>query len=864
MQAICLSLAPILRCQSLSRVESGVLLLPAGLQFFVSLGLAVVKAGGRKNGLLIAEGCVYFCLAVLDLVIHLMPSMGSTLGAFRSLDIFLGSASFIPILLYTLFLDLFIEPEVASALPAGYMFITRWSLRLLIAVIVAVNELASFLNISYLVPGNVSTPTVISAFFTNGTLHSVLDAATVIFLALFQLFIFCVMLRRLMKVLAHQQALRENKEGKEVETHHMHGVAWIAGGMCVGAIEVVIGLIPSTFAVILARRVIRLLARTSLAVGVARGIDTVEDFHIFVPTESHLRRRSKLMALISNPRQSSFVHVNGLVADPEGGIPKPFHIQHVSVYSDPNAETKVLHLGPSALAPRQSSATTGSEYSENISFDINASDTYRRPLSNSRQKMQPISDIPSSEPTAAQAPPHISLPTIPMQAHTRAKSDGQVLRPERVTVHYGRGNVPFLELRRFSDIDFHSTLQPLDLQSDPAMLRAKTLPVHFRRERENIRRPPLPFPLSVRVERPFVPGVVVSEDASLRTGGTLPISNSTGTTSTRVGSTDMYEMMKQPLFLPQRRGTSVGSAVSDSLEVIRSLADQFPGIPPRVHSVAHRSQLVNSYVPESINHSRETSESTMVDFRSKAPMARGESFLPIAADGSGSTSVSRASSTSRANSRSSSVRRKPVPSTQELPRGLPEKPVSRQDLTNIITQGRQLQGRDTPDSFLTQEDPLPPPAQRFEEYTPWTIPSPVVAERRQRARTLSAGVSRHQKRIEADALVEFSTIDDSVARYSGDTYVSSRESIKSIGSVARRMTPNPVLTEGVRGSVVVEWDELPSERKDAVARARLSRDRVRRKLSKRRTMPTVQPAEISAPVPVPVPVYIGDRSVFED
>ncbi|OCH94640.1 hypothetical protein OBBRIDRAFT_831686 [Obba rivulosa] len=788
--------------------------------------------------------------------------MGNMLRSFRSLDIFLGSASFIPILLYTLFLDLFIEPEVASVLPGGYVFITKWSLRFLIAVIIAVNELASFLNISYPVIGDVSAPVVLSAFFTNAGLHSMLDAATLIFLALYQLFIFFVMLRRLMKVLAHKQALRESKAVKQMETHHIRGVGWIAGSLLLGASEVLIGLAQGTFAVALARRIIRMVARTCLVVGVVQGIDTVEDFDLFNPSDARLRRRSKFMALISNPRQSSFVHVTGLLADPEGGIPEPFN-PHMSVFSDPHAETKILYLGPSTLAARRSSATIETEDGgKNTPSDLDASTVLAYSAGNHETTTKSTGAGVPSRPAAAPNSVSFTMPAIPTQARTRAPDESQPVRRERVTVHYGRNDVPFLELRRFSDIDFRPALQHVELQSDPAVLRARSLPLHFRRE--NTRAPPLP--LALRTDRPFVPTMVSVEEAketdSMRTATTLPFSDSSGSIRTRVESLPLSEGNKDSIDLPKPRITSVNSAVSDSLEVIRSLADQFPGIPPRVHSVSRRSRLANSYVAESSGHSRAASDTSVGEYQSQL-FTTGESFLPIPAKESNSVSVSRTSSTSRTSSRSDSMRRKPVPSMLDFPRGLPEKPAFGHDLTSIITIGQSVQGHNTPDSALTPED-LQPPAHHFEEYPPWRSPSPVISERKRRARTLSAGTSRRPRRIEADALVEFSTVNVSPTHQGGSDNASSRASIKSIGSVARRVTPNPVLTEGVRGSIVVEWDELPSERTDAIARARLSRDRVRRKLTKRRTMPNFKPAEVGGDALIPVPVPITDRSVFED
>ena len=45
---ICLSVAPILRCQSLSRLEAGILLLPPGVEIIFASVLLWVKRGSDK------------------------------------------------------------------------------------------------------------------------------------------------------------------------------------------------------------------------------------------------------------------------------------------------------------------------------------------------------------------------------------------------------------------------------------------------------------------------------------------------------------------------------------------------------------------------------------------------------------------------------------------------------------------------------------------------------------------------------------------------------------------------------------------------------------------------------------------------
>lgn len=110
MGSTCLSLVPVLRCIGLTRLESGLLLIPAGLELIFSLGLIVAGRGqGRcvptlqylkeavlttcisRRYLLAAEGIIYMFLAVLDVLMHEIPTFSSSFSSFKVLDIFVGA-----------------------------------------------------------------------------------------------------------------------------------------------------------------------------------------------------------------------------------------------------------------------------------------------------------------------------------------------------------------------------------------------------------------------------------------------------------------------------------------------------------------------------------------------------------------------------------------------------------------------------------------------------------------------------------------------------------------------------------------------------------------------------------------------------
>ncbi|KAG6857485.1 hypothetical protein H0H87_002110 [Tephrocybe sp. NHM501043] len=92
------------------------------------------------------------------------------------------------------------------------------------------------------------------------------------------------------------------------EAHPLRGIGWITGGLKLGAIETVIGFAANGFGSAMTRRIMRMLARASLIIGLLRGLDSSEDFsHLEEELAGAMRfRRSRLRQFISNPRYSTF------------------------------------------------------------------------------------------------------------------------------------------------------------------------------------------------------------------------------------------------------------------------------------------------------------------------------------------------------------------------------------------------------------------------------------------------------------------------------------------------------------------------------------------------------------------------------
>lgn len=194
MRAICLSLAPILRCESLTRLESAVFILPPGLEVLFCVGLLVLRGCDRKHVLLTSEGLTYFTLALLDLLVHIIPAIGDSLTVFKPLDILIGAASSLPLLMYTLFLFLFMTAEFIPTLPEYLHELAKYALLFFIPLIVAANELGSFVDISYRTIGNVP-----AVGFVDQAVHTGFDVLTLALLVVFQLLVLAVAVRRLTK-----------------------------------------------------------------------------------------------------------------------------------------------------------------------------------------------------------------------------------------------------------------------------------------------------------------------------------------------------------------------------------------------------------------------------------------------------------------------------------------------------------------------------------------------------------------------------------------------------------------------------------------------------------------------------------------
>ncbi|KAI0922800.1 hypothetical protein AcW1_002639 [Taiwanofungus camphoratus] len=850
MRAICLSLAPILRCQSLTKLESGILLLPPGLEIIFCVALLVKRGCERRHILLVTEGLVYFSLALLDFLVHVITGVGRSLAVFRILDILTGVASFIPLLLYTLHLSLSpTAAEFISTLPLWSQAIARYLLLLFIPAIVAANEVASFVSISYRLFGN-----TVAVGFLNEGVHVGFDSITLGLLTAFQVAACGIAFYRLHKAFVSRRSVVAAQDEKEVKAHLFHGLGWIAAGLTLGTVETVIGFAQGGFVFAITRRVLRFLGRACLIVGVGNGVDTVEDFTIY-GTEVQPHRRSRLLALISNPRSSTFRQVGGFGFDPEAAFGKPNSNRTSTLTPSGMEDIRTISVRFS-LRPTPRSSLPQTQHASTSSWT---------PVSGTFTVASFHADVRGRPPT----PPLLSLP--PSDAHLRQPQ-------QRVTVHLGNDRPPYLELRRFSDFDLHYVLSHFDGDPfyGPPSIRSRSLPTLA-----------LDGFKAAAPSRSFISGASAGSHAG-------PVPHSFTTNATEGSHANLENLPTKPpvtastIRPPEyavaastsrvnlQQHTSSGDVASsvpsssregvsspgDSIEYIRALASQFPGIPPINSVQAPWLQPVGQVPMPGAPVSRESSKSehiatgATVRRESSAKRKPVPSFLKAEAmalsqaipDGSSGTSISQATSSSRR-----AMENLPVSQSIEVT----ESPLVR------ITGYKERAEMDESQAagYLPTPISMNMPSFSSSRSEPAT-PSPVQATpRERRARTLSTGKKRRiMGRAPEPVFI------DAVADSQDFALPAPR---MSIGSAPRRNTPTPTSSVLSRGSIIAEVDEALVDRQSsrsskASKGSDKGRRRASRKLRKRTITDRRQSGVLEAGRRESETADTSSHSVFED
>ena len=310
-------------------------------------------------------------------------------------------------------------------------------------------------------------------------------------------------------------------------------------------------------------------------------MDTAEDFRNL---HEELRgergyRRSKIKLFISNPRNSTFRHLSPTET--------AFHATPRAPNSSP---------GQGMMQKSPSIATFGmvtpAPWSPAVQSPAVRSPAMQSPAGYQTVEYRTSRNELFAYPTANYTPSfgYLSSNVTPTLQTPR-------FRPQRVTVHHEQGQAPTLEMR-FSTLDIPS---PTAL-SESADLRYLSGASEFSSTSTD---PGVVYHLQS-------PPKAMSRSAFPRTRSIADI-----------GSTERHRYKRSNSYVPRARAMSADSLASDSLEAVRNLAAQFPGLPPRVTGKARGSILGDYYSDDEYpvnGMSREPSTKTYRSEKSSSSM----------------------------------------------------------------------------------------------------------------------------------------------------------------------------------------------------------------------------------------------------
>lgn len=305
--------------------------------------------------MLAADGVFYFILALVDHLLHVLPAARNSVATSRVAELFLGSVSFVPTLSYTSYLAWLSHREFIPYLPRRHQRAAKYLFTGLIPVI-GVLDFAASLGMSIQNLSLPQAPLMIDFTNKNESLWLSLCQLSLALYTNYQCLTAFLALYRLYTALFDQLRIDTNNTD---ERHFFNGTGWIAFGIKVGAVEGIIGFAAGGFAIPFSRRILRLVSRVCMIVGILKGMDKNENFE-FLNRELVLWRRGKPIStshsLIANRRMTIR---SSQIPDPtressliEKDVERGEADQRVTVH-DEVGEPPVLHTGMcfSALPP---------------------------------------------------------------------------------------------------------------------------------------------------------------------------------------------------------------------------------------------------------------------------------------------------------------------------------------------------------------------------------------------------------------------------------------------------------------------------------------------------------------------------------
>ncbi|KAF8548293.1 hypothetical protein OG21DRAFT_1564865 [Imleria badia] len=300
---VCLSLTPNLRCVGFTLGQSEALIIPPAIEVILSLFFIYLWA----QVLLAADGILYFIWALLDMLSHVVPAARISLAVFSALDFLVGAVSFTPILLYSIYLYRLSFRDFIPTLPRKLQPYLEILLPILLVIAVAMNEVSSFVGTHLGTAPN--RPLVVVQFSHNSeSLWRSLSWSSLTIYTIVQFLFFLLAFSRLSRAFLDQRRI----ELADADEHHyFNGIAWITAGVVIGVIETIAGFAQVSFGVALARRILRLIARATLMLGLLKGLDVAENFENLAGELRGVSRINRISRMLGvNPQRNMFRRIS--------------------------------------------------------------------------------------------------------------------------------------------------------------------------------------------------------------------------------------------------------------------------------------------------------------------------------------------------------------------------------------------------------------------------------------------------------------------------------------------------------------------------------------------------------------------------
>ncbi|KAI0034797.1 hypothetical protein K488DRAFT_83641 [Vararia minispora EC-137] len=236
----------------------------------------------------------------------MVPTFQTSLSSFRSLDIFIGAASFTPILFFTLFLYLFKRTEFFPAFPTRFTFVSNLFAVLVVPFLFVTNEVGSFIGNDYAVVQFQTVPPSSPQFAVGSHNHAAetarlfFDSIALALMAAFSISTFLVFFIRLSASVVNQRRI-EDEGGTQEETYLFKGTGWMALGLVFASAETLAGFASGSFGLFFTRRLLRMLGRACVAIGVVKGPDRRLQFDMLDNEKRDGRRKSTMRLRIGAP-----------------------------------------------------------------------------------------------------------------------------------------------------------------------------------------------------------------------------------------------------------------------------------------------------------------------------------------------------------------------------------------------------------------------------------------------------------------------------------------------------------------------------------------------------------------------------------